>query len=491
MTKQPLLTGFPRTVFATAKRRLQAAFRHRRLNAVRHSLCGYALMFARFLPAPFLEEIDPTPRQRAFGHIPVFWAWIAQILEANASCTKAVNLIQAWSRAASLPVPSSATGGYCQARGRVSTEFLAAVHGRVLAGLGAAVRPSDRWHGHVVKAIDGSSVQLMDTWENQAAYPQPAGQKEGCGFPTMGIVGVLNLCHGGWEGFEACPHTDHDTTAAPRLLKHVDADDILLGDRAFCTYELVALLREKGAHAVMRLHQARHAKLDWRRGKKLSAIERIVVWKKPRRQPAGSTLDAEAWAALPGELTLRYIKLGYENRDGAKRMLVVVATLLDDRKYDALEVADLYARRWDIELKLRDMKTTLSMERFDVRTPGMAQRTLWMMIIACNLLRCLMQRAAIEAGEAVAHLSFKGILDHAVASHGSYLAHRGKPRRLAAHHASVVEVCAGKLIDLRPFRHEPRAVKRRPKPFSLLTRPRRVFQQERFPELAGPPRWLN
>jgi len=476
VTKQPFLTGFPRTIVATAKRRLQAAIRTQRASVLRDSLCGYALMFARFLPASFLAQIDPTTRQRHFGHVPVFWTWLAQILESNASCSKAVSLLQAWSRAAGLAVPSGRTGGYCQARGRIGFEFLRAVHERIRTTLAGSVRPRDLWHGHVVKAIDGTTFQLLDTQPNQRDHPQPGGQKAGCGFPTMGVVGVLNLAHGGWEGFETCPHTAHDSAVAPRLLKHVAADEILLGDRAFGSYELIARLRQQDAHAVMRLHQARHAKLDWRKGRKLGANERLVTWQKPRYQPAGSTLDPEAWKALPETLALRYIRAGYEDRDGAKRMLVVVTTLLDPVKYEAREVTDLYARRWDIELKLRDLKTTLGMERIDVRTPGLAHRALWMMMIACNLLRGLMQRAAIEADKPIAHMSFKGHLDHAVASRDSYLIHRHHPRRLTAHHLAVVETCAAKTIDPRPDRHEPRALKRRPKNYPLLTSPRAEFR---------------
>jgi hypothetical protein len=268
VTKQPILTGFPCTVFATAKRRLQAAMRQRRIASICGSICGYALLFESFLPCAFLRGIDPTTRNRHFGHIPVFWAWLAQILEANASCSKALSLIQAWSRAAGLPAPTGGSSGFCQARGRIRMDFLASILAAINTSLNRHARPCDLWHGHVLKAIDGSSVQLIDTRANQLAYPQPSGQKPGCGFPTMGIVGVHNLTHGGWEGFVTCPHTAHDSTSAPRLLDHVDENDILLGDRAFCTYELIALLSQKGVHAVMRLHQARHAKLDWRKGRK-------------------------------------------------------------------------------------------------------------------------------------------------------------------------------------------------------------------------------
>ena len=440
-----------------------------RAKVLRQSFCGYALLFSSFLPATFLEANDPTLRQRHFGHIPVFWAWLAQILEANTSCTKALGLIQAWSRGAGLPVPTGGSSGYCNARQRLDESFLKTIFETITASLNRSVRPSDLWHGHPVKAIDGSSVLLMDTEQNQAVYPQPDTQKTGCGFPMMGIVGVLNLSHGGWEGFETCDQRLHDSTTAPRLLKHVHAGDILLADRAFCSYEFLARLLEKGAHGVMRLHQKRHEFLDWRRGKKIGPNQRLVTWLKPRQQPAGSLLSAEQWQALPGRLEIRYIKHSYQDRAGQKRTLVVATTLLDPAKYPAADLCALYAQRWEIELKLRDIKSTLDMESFAVKSPAMAHKTLWMMMIAYNLIRCLMQQTAIGAGKAPGEISFKGVLDYTTASQDSYLAHRGKPRSLVLHHAGVIETCATKLLVIRPSRHEPRAVKKRAKNHPPLT----------------------
>lgn len=475
VTKQPILPGFPSTIIATSKRRLQAAIRATRCEALRDSICGYARLFGSILSADFLRSVDQTPRNRHFGQLPVFWAWLAQILEGNASCSKALSLIQAWSRAAGLPVPTGNSSGYCQARARISMEFLKSVLARVNRWLDGNIRPADLWNGHVLKAIDGSSVQLMDTPSNQKVYPQPSGQKPGCGFPTMGIVGIQNLSHGGWEGFIRCKHTAHDSSSAARLLVHVQEDDILLGDRAFCSYELFALLLARKAHAVMRLHQARHAKLHWPKGKKAALDGILVEWHKPSARRLGSTLSQEAWDALPPVITVRYVRESYTDREGRRRVLVVATTLLDADKYKAGEVAGLYARRWDIELKLRDIKTTLGMDRFDVRSPEMAERVLWMMMIAANLLRCLMRESAAEARVAVWQVSFKGVLDQSVACQESYLAFRGKPRCLRAHHGSVVEICATKLIVLRPDRQQPRALKRRPKNYPLLTRPRHEF----------------
>jgi hypothetical protein len=471
VTKQPFLPDFPLTVVATAKRRLQAAIRRTSSIISRRSLSGYAVLFQHILPGEFLTSIDTTVRQRSFGHLPVFWAWLAQILEANASCQKAVSLIQSWCRSCKLPVPSSDTSSYCKARERVSLPFLDAIHQRIRQYLASRVTDDNRWMGFNLKAMDGSSVQLMDTPKNQEAYPQPSGQGKGCGHPTMGIVGLLNLGHGGWDHFVTCPHTQHDSKAAVALIDHLEQGDLLLADRAFCTYELIARSLAQGAHVLMRLHQARSKALNWKKGKRISSYERLVTWRRPAR-PRGTTLNKEEWNALPATLAVRIIKLGYENRDGKKGELIVVTTLTDSKQYCGIELADLYARRWDIELKLRDLKTTLGMEYFMVKSPEMALKSLWMSVIAFNLVRSLMQRAAAGAKRPAWHVSFKGVLDLIVASHERFRAHAGKPLLLASELDHLLSLCATRLIDLRPYRREPRVRKRRPKNYQLLTKPR-------------------
>jgi len=476
VTKQPFLTDFPLVVFATAKRRLQAAIRRTSSIINRRSLSGYAVLFEDVIPGEFLASIDPTERQRSFGHVPVFWAWLAQLLEANASCQKAVSLIQSWCRASKLAVPSSDTSSYCKARCRLRLSFLQQIHRRIIAHLSGRIGSRDQWNGFTLKAMDGSSVQLMDTDQNQLLYPQPSVQKPGCGFPTMGIVGLLNLGHGGWEHIETCPHTQHDTKAAATLAAHLSGGDLLLADRAFCSYELIARCRQQGAHILMRLHHARDKALDWRKGRKINSNERIVTWKRPQR-PRGTSLTREQWEALPATMELRLIRFHYENRAGKKAELIVVTTLLDAKAHAGGDLADLYARRWDIELKLRDLKTTLGMERFDVKSPDMAHKTLWMSVIAYNLIRSLMQKAAAEAGEPVWHMSFKGVLDLIVSSHESLRICAGKPRKRRAAVSQIVSICATKLIDIRPFRREPRAVKRRPKSYQLLTEHRSTFNE--------------
>lgn len=476
VTKQPLLTDFPTTIFANAKRRWQAAIRASRALLNQQSLSGYAVIFNELLPGEFLRSIDPTARQRVFGHLPVFWAWFAQICEGNASCSRAVSLIQSWCRSCHLPVPSSDTSSYCKARARIRLSFLKSIHRKVLSALASRIQEEDRWHGFELKAIDGSSLQLMDTPSNQKAYPQPPTQKEGCGFPTMGVVGLLNLSHGGWEAHKTCRWNRHDSRAASSLVPHLRTGDLLLADRAFCTYELIARCQQEGAEVLMRLHQARHKALRWDKGKRISPHERLVTWQRPEWRP-GSALSRKLWEQLPPYISLRLIKLNYENRSGEKGELVLVTTLTNHSKYDGLELAELYARRWDIEVKLRDLKTTLGLEFLSVKSPRLAHKHLWMGVIACNLLRSLMQEAAKGGGTPIWQVSFKGTLDTLRSSHESFRALANQPRLFKAARRQLQEEIGSKLLPLRPFRQEPRAKKRRPKNYQFLTKHRHVFTE--------------
>ena len=477
VTNQPYLTDFPLTIFANAKRRLQAELRAKRTALANHGINSFAVLFEQVLPPDFLAELDTTSRERHFPMFVVFWAWLAQCLNFNASCSKAVSLIQSWSASQGLPIPSSGTGGYCQARQRLPLSFLEAVARKSTSHLDCRASERDQWRGFTLKAIDGSSLQLADTEENQAKYPQPTIQKKGCGFPTMGIVGITNLTHGGWEGFETCGWQKHDARMAPRLLKHIESADLLLADRAFCSYEFIArITTERQGHVLMRLHQARHKKLDWRRGKRVNSYERLVEWKKPTR-PATSELTQEEWEALPETLTLRYIKMGYEDRDGKTRPLVVVTDLIDPIKFPGDELIDLYARRWEIEVKLRDIKTTLGFELVRVQTPEMAHKSLLMILIAYNLIRSLMQTAASLKEKPVWHLSFKGVVDQVNSSGAGFLEIARHPMKKLRMRVQFLRICATKLLKIRPHRREPRAVKRRPKGYQLLTKPRHLFRE--------------
>lgn len=474
--KQPFLPGFPTTICGRIRRRLQDVIGAKRRALAESSIASYALQFSHVLSAEFLHSHSGTKRRRHYCNVTVFWAWLAQVLEANASCSKAVGLVQSWCEEAGLPRPSSDTGAYCRARGRVDLGFLRAIRAKVVAHMSVRIRPEDKYEGLTVKSFDGSSVQLDDTAENQAAYPQPTSQKAGCGFPVMGVMAVLNHSHGGWEGFATDKHSTHDALFAHAVLDCFGEGDLALGDRAFCSYELIASLTGRGAHSLMRLHQARHRKLDWRRGRRLGKNERLVTWTKPKR-PAKGTLDAAEWDALPNEMDIRLVRFIYEDRGGKMRRMVIATTLLDHERYEWADIATLYARRWEIELRLRDVKTTMRMEALRAKAPATAHKALEMAVIGYNLVRSACQEAAHEVGEEVAVMSFKGALDTVVAGSTRYSRRARQPGKIREIWHNIIDAIAEKIVAPRPHRREPRAVKRRPKSYSYLTLPRSEFRE--------------
>ena len=189
-------------------------------------------------------------------------------------------------------------------------------------------------------------------------------------------------------------------------------------------------------------------------------------------------MSPEHWAALPDEMNIRLIRFWYEDRDGKKRRMVLATTLLDTEGYEWDELAAIYHQRWDIELRLRDVKTTLGMEQLRVKHPDTAHKTLEMTMIAYNLIKAATQQAAMETGKDHRMLSFKGVLDTIVANTSRFLGCQRKPKMIKQIWRDIVEMIGEKMIEYRPFRHEPRAVKRRPKSYSYLTRPRSIYREE-------------
>lgn len=424
-----------------------------------------------------MAALNSSPRRRSFDEVTTFWAWTGQIIAGNASCSQAVSEVQAWCAHTGRAVPSGNTAAYCASRQRLSSAFIKGAHERLVSITEARQRAEDLWHGMTLKAMDGSTARLPDTPENQQDFPQSPNQKTGCGFPIIGYVAVINLSSNIWLGAASRRWSTHDSRLTAELLPHFGESDIVLADRAFSTFEIITRLRERGAHSLMRLHPARSRKLDWRKGRRLGPGERLMTWRKSAQPPEGCRHDPEAWAALPGELKVRYIRFGYETRLGKKQTMILVTTLTDPKAYPAQEVIALYASRWEIEVKLRDLKTTLKMESFGVRSPEMARKTLNIMLIAFNLVRSMMQRSTQSQGLPHGETSFKRSLDLLLAWKALHCGKRtGRPGREKLDD-ELLELLGSRKLAPRPGRREPRAVKLRPKSYAKLTSPRKDYKE--------------
>lgn len=477
MKKQPYLTNFPKYILATAKRKRQALIAQVREQIKKDKLSGYAVLFEEVLPASFLRSLDKTKRQRHYGHIAIFWAWIAQVLELNSSCSRGVSFLQSWYSSQGLPVPYGGTSAYCKARQRLPQTLLETVFKRVNQELSKTIQAEDLWCGLELKAIDGTNFSLMDTAENQGTYPQPTGQKEGCGFPSMGAIGLVNLSHGGIESLITTAWSTGEVKVATQLLKHLSEKDLLMADRAYCSYEYITrITTQRKGNILMRLHHARHKCLQWTEQETINENECLVTWTKPQ-QPKNSDLSKQQWEALAPTLKLRLIKMHYQARCGTVKELIVVTNLLDHHKYQGKELINLYARRWEIEVKFRDIKTTMGLEIIAVKSPQMAHKTLYIMMIAYNLIRYLMKQASQQIGEPSHHMSYKASLDLISSSQDNFKQVRGQPIKRQKLKEELLELLTSKTLNIRPHRRQPRTIKRRPKPYQLLNKPRHEFKE--------------
>ena len=460
----------PTPFFPQWRQRL-AAFGRRAHSLRRQSLCHLEQLLDPFLPPGLLAQQDdgPNSRERIFTKRRTFFGFLYQVLNPDSPCREIVRQIQALFALQGDRRVHEATGGYCTARKRLPLDSLA----RLRVALAAAAQKAEQlWHGLNVKLIDGTSVSAPDTRKNQRAYPQPGGQKPGCGFPLIKLVGVFSLATGALLDYAKGNKHQHELRLLEKLLDSFKPCDLVVADRGFSSYVLMALLLLRGVGAVFRLHQARSP--DLRRGKRLGKNDRLVLWEKPWQKPAW--LPSSWWKFIPDELEVRVLRFKLARPGFRPESVTLVTTLIDARQYPAQDIAELYARRWQIELWFRDIKTSLGMEVLRCQSPQMLHKELEMFFIAYNLVRCLMAQAGTVHAVALERLSFKGTVD-AMRQFSVALAQARSKKKQNQLIARLLEVIARDQVPERSGRREPRAVKRRPKPYQLLNRPRHLMKE--------------
>src|SRR5258708_3554846 len=458
--------------FPAFRSRLAALGRHS-VQSVRQATLSQVQAHLRdFLPAPLLspEEEGPNSRDRVFSLRLTFECFVRQMLKPKPSCREVVRQVQALLRLAGRGLIDEEDSAYVQARLRFPKE-------RLQKALSATAQAADRrvgrggqLQGRPVKVADGSSTQLADTPENQKRYPQPSTQKRGCGFPVMKFVALMSLTSGAVLNVILGSLHHHDLRLLRRLWDQLKKGAVLLGDRVYGECAALAGLPRQGVDVVARLHHAR--KVDFRKAQRLGKNDGLFVWTKGCQQ--SEILSASEWALLPAQITVRIIRFTATIRGFRSRRITLVTTLLDPKLYPAHELVGLYARRWRLELCLRDLKTTMGMEELRCKTPDMAQKELLAYLVAHNLLRCVMAEALARYSVDLERVSFKGSLD-ALRQYSDAIGKARNQKMRRQLWEDLLLNLARDLVRHRPNRSEPRAVKRRPKPYPLLNQPRRLF----------------
>lgn len=456
-----------RPALAPCRRRLARQIRYASLAQIEHYLQG---IFPPHLLAQ--QEEGLNSRERIYSLWITFQCFLWQVLKPQTACREVVRQLRAFFRLKGWGTIDEGTAAYCTARQRLPKESLETVLKACAATADQRAGNGGSIAGRPVKVIDASSTKLPDTPKNQKRYPQPSEQTPGCGFPVLKFLLLFSLNSGSVLHAVMANLHNHDLRLLRQLQEEVKKGDILLGDRAFGEFTTLALWPARGVDVVARLHQKR--KVDFRKARRLAKNDGLFVWKKSYQQ--SEVLSAKEWAGLPDQITVRIVRFRATIRGHRARRVTLVTSLLDPKEYPAEQLIGLYARRWRLELCLRDLKTTLGMEELRCQTPDMAEKELLVYLIAHNLIRCLMAEVVARHQVDLERISFKGTVDSARQYTAALLAARSAKQRRELWDDLLLTL-ATDLVPLRPGRYEPRAVKRRPKPFPLLTKPRHEFKE--------------
>jgi hypothetical protein len=403
-------------------------------------------------------------RERVLSPAVTLQVFLLQILHGNTACS-------AMARLAGLSFSAQA---YCQARLNLPLAVFAFLLQGVCDALVPKIEETGRWRGHRTWTLDGSSFSMPDTPELQKHFGQPSAQAKGCGFPVAHMLALFHAGTGLLLHVLASPLNTSDMRHAATMHLNMQEGDILLADRGFASYAHLALLFMRKMHAVFRCHQKQI--VSFRVGRKhtkqrkpikglprsryvrrLGRWDQIVEYTKPKEVPAW--MDKEEYQALPETLLVRELRYRTIQRGYRTKVITLVTTLLDPEAYPAEELAKLYLSRWQIEVNFRHLKTTMGMEEMHCQTVAGVTKELYMFAIVYNLVRLVMLEASTRQGVPLDRISFVDALRWLRDSKpGSDL---------------------GPLLvnPLRPNRLEPRAVKRRPKEYDRLNKPRQELRK--------------
>jgi len=473
------LPHFPHLLSGRAKPS-QASLLAQGVDHFRHlSLPDLSALLGPFFPQNFFSSAPDSKPERESIYTPttLFWAFLFQVLHPGMACQGVVAKVRAWliNRPLDPKRPSLRTGAFCQARSALSLPFVQAACEALRSKLTAQAPTTWLWCGREVKVLDGTSASMPDTVKNQERWPQPPAQKPGCGFPVVAMLGVFCLSTGAWLGHALGKWCRHDLGLWHQVSDLLKKGDVLLGDAGFCAWALMAELKARGVDTVFRLHQARPKDLS--QGRSLGGNQCLQTWRKPKHRPGKCPWDAAQWEALPEQLEVRIIKVPIERKGFRTQCVWIATTLVDAKQYGVEQIAELYYRRWSIELFFRDIKTTMQMDVLRCKTPAMIEKEILMHACAYNAIRLLILHSATAHGRELGRVSFKGALNVLREWLPRAALYADKPRKLAQWRDELLEAIASVTNPERSGRREPRAKKRRPKTHQLLTQPRHEFQE--------------
>jgi len=398
-------------------------------------------------------------RDGIYTPLKTLFTFIKQVLNPDKSCKNAVVEVLAEQLVAGKKAISTNTGPYCKARKRLPEHAVSELVKEV--GKSAIKNAPIGWKafGRPLKGVDGSSVIMPDTKENQEIFPQQKCQKKGLGFPIARLIVVMSLTVGTILDYAVGAFQGKGTgesTLLRGIFDCIEQDDILLGDRYYPSYFLIADILRKGADGIFRGQAQRF--YDFRKGEVLGKKDHIVEWNKSKKP---DWMEDEEYNSYPKKIRVREFK---------SNGTVYVTTLLNDKKYHKKELAKLYELRWHLEINLKSLKETMGMDMLSCKSPDMVKKEIGIHFLAYNFIRIIIAEACIRHNATPNKVSFKGSVQLLNKLMPIFITSSNKKNKML--YDELLKKIVKNNIGNRPGRVEPRAVKRRPKPFDMLNKPR-------------------
>jgi hypothetical protein len=415
-----------------------------------------------------LEGLEIKYRDRVYPPMVTLWMFLSQVLSSDHSCRDAVCRLLAWRLSQGKSPCSIETASYCDARQELPLGLITKLTCDIGREAHQTADVSWKWKGRDVKVVDGTTATMPDTPENQAAFPRRRNQANGVGFPIARIVAVLSMAVGAALNLAIAPMRGKktgETTLFRTIYQAFAPGDIALGDCLFASYRGIAELRKLNVDCLFRQHATRNT--DFRRGRWLAVDDHIVVWKRP--QFDRQRFERSEWEALPEEMLVREIRYQVTQSGFRTSEVILVTTLLDPTEYSREELSELYRMRWNAELDLRSIKTSMQMFHLRCKTPKMVEKEIWTHFLGYNLIRQTIAEAAHANAILPRQISFKGAVQ-AVNAFAPYFPLLRTQRELLW--PQLLHAISTQRVGDRPDRIEPRKLKFRKGKYPLMTLPR-------------------
>jgi hypothetical protein len=444
-------------------------------------LQGEGLPFAGVLNAESIQRVF-REEDALFGQADIFstevvlWGFLAQTLRdgKSSACSAAVADIATYMLQNGRRPPCGDTGDYCRARAKLSLPALRRLVVESAGQLENDANESWLWKGLHAKLVDGFTFTMPDTLENQEAFPQQKTQAPGVGLPIARACAVISLATACVCDVAIGPYAGKETGENALLrdmLEVFDKNDVVVFDRYYCSYMMLAMLSRDGVHVCTRLHQRRPS--DFRRGLRLGKDDHLVTWDRPAR-PAW--MSEAQYDRIPETFALRELRFDVTDSGRRTETITVVTTLTDPKAHPAEDIATLYGFRWNVELDIRNIKQTLNLDHVRCKSPEMVRRELWITLLAYNLIRKVIATSAAIHSKQPRQLGFALACQTILSSW--MLLSTGSCTDSRAMHATMLAHIAANEVAERPGRIEPRVLKRRRHRYPLMQRPRDQLRAE-------------